>query len=173
MATPRMLLRFLDHSGPDWIQMNVANQFQKINVCIHQDRLVTSLKKMARPPPAPVDPPRITKAEILKDSGKGSLLDSNREVSRIAHQAERMDAMAEPFDSFLQQEEKARPVPIVKENALSVVAPQDDVIQCPGIMNPRFACHAAMLSRVSQHSKAWPDRDRMLVLSLVKDIEII
>ncbi len=82
--------------------MNVASQFQKINVCVNQNRLVTSLKKVTRPTLTPVDPPGITKTEILKDSGKGNLPHLNREVDMIAHQTEGMDAMAKPFDPFPQ-----------------------------------------------------------------------
>ena len=118
MATPQINLRFLDHSGPDWIQMNVASQFQKINVCVNQDRLVTSLKKVTRPTLTPVEPPGITKTEILKDSGKGNLPHLNREVDMIAHQAEGVDTMPIPLYPLLEQEIEASPISVIGEECL-------------------------------------------------------
>jgi hypothetical protein len=46
-----------------------------------------------------------------------------------------MDAVAKALDSFLDQKVEARAILIIKKNGLAAIAPQDDVIERPGIVN--------------------------------------
>jgi hypothetical protein len=40
--------------------------------------------------------------------------------------------MTEPFDSFLQENGKSRPILIVKEDALAITPPKDNWCSAPG-----------------------------------------
>jgi hypothetical protein len=44
--------------------------------------------------------------------------------------------MPEPFDSLLQQEVEASPVPVIEEDGLPCVAAQGNMIERPLIVNP-------------------------------------
>jgi hypothetical protein len=63
----------------------------------------------------------------------------------IAHEAEGMDTMPEPFDPLLHQEIEASPVPVVEENGLPRVAAQGDMIERPWIVDSWLTGHEPML----------------------------
>jgi hypothetical protein len=61
MTAPWIFQRFVDHAGPYRIEVNVADQLQKIAVASHQYGLVPPLKKVAGFLFSPVDPAGVTK----------------------------------------------------------------------------------------------------------------
>ena len=67
------------------------------------------------------------------------------EVQMIGHQAEGMNAVAEAADAFLDQFIEPRAVFSGKEDVLTCVTAQDDVVEAAGHVQTRFASHAAMI----------------------------
>jgi hypothetical protein len=80
----------------------------------------------------------------------------NGKMHMGAHQAKCMYMVAKPPDSFLGKKIKPSPILIIIENVLPCVAPQDDVIQCPGLMDSRLPSHRPMLSEILQHCRPDP-----------------
>ena len=56
-----------------------------------------------------------------------------------------MDTVAKSFDPFLEQKAETSAIALIEESGLTAVAAQDDVIQCPRIVEPRLASHGATL----------------------------
>jgi hypothetical protein len=71
------------------------------------------LKKMPRPALTPVDPPGITKTQILKDPPERDIAHLDGQVNMIGHEAEGVDTMPEPPDPLLQEEVETSPVPVI------------------------------------------------------------
>ena len=74
----------------------------------------------------------------------------------IAHEAEGVNTMPEPFDPFLQKETASSPVSIIEEDGLPGVAAEDDVIHRSGIVNSRFPSHGAIPHPLFQFCKPDP-----------------
>ncbi len=64
----------------------------------------------------------------------------DQEMNVVAHETERMYAMAIALSSFLHEEIDAVAV-FVKENVLAGIATQDHVVKGARIMNSCFSCH--------------------------------
>ncbi len=127
--------------------MNVANEFEKIIVLLHEDSPVATLEKMTWPAGFPIKVARITASDESHESGEGlrASLDSHMDV--IAHPAIRVDAV------FISREplfEKGLPPPSIivnTKNWLSAVTAQNNVVQATGQVEPGFARHAEFSGR--------------------------
>jgi hypothetical protein len=73
-----------------------------------------------------------------------------------------MDAVAKALDSFLDQKVEACTILIIKENGLAAIAPQDDVIERPGIVNSWLTSHRAILHNKLQLCKPDPTKPFLL-----------
>ena len=133
MATPSIILRLLHNPGTNRVQMNVAGKRIQIGVCINEHRLVPPLKKMTGTFPAPIDPPGVSKNEILQNSGKWHHTHLNGKMDMGTHQAKRMDMVTKPLYSFLGKKAKPSPNLIIIENDLPCVAPKHEVVWCSRI----------------------------------------
>jgi hypothetical protein len=70
-------------SGPDGIQMSVANKLQKIRVAIHDHRFVTPLEQVTGTVLSPVHPSGIAEREILLVLGEGLVRHMNYWCTRF------------------------------------------------------------------------------------------
>jgi len=141
MAGPDVFFRIADHLRPDRVQMNVADQGQKITVGINQQSLVPPLKEMAGAPVLSVYELGISKSDILHDAGERDSPNLDCQMEMRRHQAKGMSAILEAFNAFLQQQEKTRTVAGIEDDVLPAVAAKNDVINGSGVMKSRFACH--------------------------------
>jgi len=101
---------------------------------------------MPRPALTPVDPPGISKTQILYDPRKRDIPYLDRQVEVIAHEAESVDTISEPLDPLLEQEVEASPISAIEENGLPCVASEGDMIKGAWIMHSRFTSHGAILN---------------------------
>ena len=67
--------------------------------------------------------------------------------------------------AFLKKKIKARPVGLDEKNVLPTVAPQDNAVNCAGIVNAWFSSHAFPVSAKSQNVK--PDPPSFLLVWVV------
>jgi hypothetical protein len=74
----------------------------------------------------------------------------------VGHQAKAMDTVSEAFNSFLEEQVEAGAILVIKENRLTIIATEDNVIQCSGIDNSWFSSHEMILSHNSQYRKPDP-----------------
>lgn len=137
--------------------MNIADQFQQVVVAIDKDSLVSTLEEMSGSLLAPVDPTGVTKREILHAAGQRDIACLQSKMDMVCHEAEGMDAVAEPACPLLEKEVEAISVVAGKKDRLSAVASENDVIQSATQVYSRFACHGAKISRSFNLSTWKPD----------------
>jgi hypothetical protein len=75
----------------------------------------------------------------------------------VGHQAEGVDTAVELFNRPLQEEIQSQSVAIIKEDRVTGVTAQDNVIDCAWIMDAGFACHAGNVSVNSRKSSLTPE----------------
>ena len=125
--------------------MDVAHQFEQITVRIDQQGFVSPLEKMAGFFVSAIKVLRIAKAEVLHDPGQGYFADLDGEVQMVGHQAECMDAMAEPHGALLQQKVEPAAIRRIGEDNLPVIAAENDMIEGAGEMDSGFSGHGEIL----------------------------
>jgi len=103
--------------------------------------LVPPLEKVSGAFLAPIYPARIAERNILHDLRKRHLTHLYSKVYVVRHQTERMDAMPESFQTFLQEKIESVAIFISKENVITSIPTQDDVVGSSGDMQSRFTCH--------------------------------
>lgn len=108
--------------------MDVANELQQVLIRIDEERLVPPLEKVSGAFLAPIYPARIAERDILHDLRKRHIPHLNRKVYVIRHQTERMDAMPESFHTFLQEKIETVAIFISKENVVTSIPTQDDMV---------------------------------------------
>ena len=84
--------------------MNIANQLQKIGICVYQDGFIPALKQMTDPLFTLVDIPGKTKADVLHDFGKGDFRHLDGKMDMICHAAKGMNPVAVFFNTFLKEQ---------------------------------------------------------------------
>jgi hypothetical protein len=78
-------------------------------------------------------------------------------MDMVGHEAEGVNAVTEPAGSFLEEEVETVTVVISVENGLTVVTPENDVVESAGEMDAWFACHVKMIPHSSNLSTWKPD----------------
>ncbi len=74
--------------------------------------------------------------------------------------------MSKSFDSFLDQEAEASPIPVIKEDRLTAVTAQGDMIECTRIVDSWLSSHGPMLNDKLQYCKPDPMRT-FIIFSLL------
>jgi hypothetical protein len=77
------LIQAADNSGPQGIEVDIANQFQKIGFFFADDGFVTILKKMAGPAIAEIEGRGITGEQAAHEAGKFLLSRAQQEMNVI------------------------------------------------------------------------------------------
>jgi hypothetical protein len=124
MAAPPESTRVFHHPRPYRIEMNIRRKFQQIGICIDNERLISSLEKVSAPVPAPIDPPRVPKRQVLQNPRQRRIGYLNSEMYVIRHEAEGNYPMSEPLHSFLKEEVEAVTILIFEENVLARIPPR-------------------------------------------------
>ena len=88
---------------------------------------------------ASIEPLRITKGEILHDTGERFFSHLKGHMNVIIQKTEGMNPMTEPFGSFLHKETESSPVYIVIEHLILRVPAKDNVVECSWIMDSWFS----------------------------------
>ncbi len=98
----------------------------------------------------------------------------HRQMDMVAHQAIRQQPKAELLPVVPETPKVILPIRIVQENGLPLVAPDDDVVQCPRKLNPQRAshdrivssCHLARLTPLFHFTVEDPDAIRAILGAL-------
>lgn len=141
MTRPSVIERIFVDTGSYWIEVNVSNQLKEVSISVQKNGLVAALKQVADSFFAVVDVAGVTKAEILDDFCQWDFADLDGKVDVVGHQAEGVEAMPKTVHSFPEQMIEAGTISNAEKNILPTVATENDVIDCTGIMNTRFASH--------------------------------
>jgi hypothetical protein len=124
------------------IEVNVADQLQKVSIPVTKNCFVPALKKMADPPVTAVIVLRVCELNALEDFRERRLSGFEQKMNVVGHQNVgvnyKLIALPVVFDSL----EVIQPITIVVKDLLPLIATDDDVIECPFEFHPRFPRHA-------------------------------
>ncbi len=117
-----------DDSRPQRIQMNVAHQFQKIDVFLTKNRFIAVLEQMAASVASPVEASGIAAQQSSHDGSHGNITGFQQEVKMIADQRPGITPRLALLDDFPQPLQKIIPVRIVTEDLSALKAAHHDVV---------------------------------------------
>jgi hypothetical protein len=131
----------LDHFGSDRIEMNVANQFQKITISIAQYRLVAPFKQMPAPTVNFVKAPHVSGAQRLQDTRRRESIDLQQQMEVIRHQDIGVERERVALAHGPKRFDEGLVVTLPEENLPPVIATGDHVVKQSFGMNSRMARH--------------------------------
>ena len=122
--------------------MNVTEETQKIAVFVTEIGFIPPLKKVANLRISLVEILRIGKIEHLHDARYRVIGCLDQEMNVICHKHIRIKNKATLDSVSLQSFKIDAAVVFVKENILSLITSDDDVVKSPLKLYARFPCHA-------------------------------
>lgn len=141
MATVELGTRIRDQPRPDWVQMRVSHELEKIAVRVDRDRLIAPLNQVSAAPLPSIYPPRVPKRKILDDGGKPNPPDLDEQVHLVGHPAVAMHVIAKAPDPLGVEGFELPVIRRTEENPLTPIAALDDVGDSAGDMHSRFPRH--------------------------------
>ena len=156
MTAPGIVVSGCGNSSPDWIKVDIADEFKKISVGIGQKSFVSPLEQMPGPGSRMIDPLGETERDVLHDPGERNIIDLHDQMDMVAHQAEGMDTATKHLDGILKDQIEAITVAVVEEDRIAGVAAEDDVIESGRIMDAEFTGHAGSMPANVRKSNPTP-----------------
>jgi len=141
MAAPGIVIEPFRDLRPEWILVDVFEQAEKIGFFIAQDCLIPALEQMADGPVPVIEVHGVCLVDALHDLGKRDVSAFDQEMDVVAHQNIGEDAAARAVLVDGEGKEVLLEVGAVLEDALFLVAADDDVIECSGIFDAWLAWH--------------------------------
>jgi hypothetical protein len=74
----------------------------------------------------------------------------------VCHKTKPVDAAAKLLHNELHYQIQTVPVSIIKKDRLPSVTTKNNMVDCAGIMNARFACHEDIINENSRKSSLTP-----------------
>jgi hypothetical protein len=155
MAAPRIIDRILDDPGAHWIQVDIAQQLQKVTFYVHQNGSVAALEEMTRCRPLTLHVTREPAAYPQHRRPQRDLLHLHDEMDVICHPAERVHAHAKAIDHLCNNVRQPGPIGRSVKDGLPVVAPKNDVVETTFDVQARRPWHR-LPSQMSRYSARPP-----------------
>jgi len=118
--------------GPERIQVEVADQFEKIGLHLDDDGLVPVLEEVAGPPMAAVEDARVPREEGPHAPGEGAGARPDQEMEMVWEEGPRVDRERPYLDQACHPAHEVVPIPVVPEDRLSIQSPGHYVVEDPG-----------------------------------------
>jgi hypothetical protein len=118
--------------SPERIQVEVADQFEKIGLLLDGDGLVPVLEEVAGPPMAAVEGPRVPREEGPHVPGERAGACPDQEMEMVWEESPRVDRERPYLDQACHPAHKVIPIPVVSEDRLSIQSPGHYVLEDPG-----------------------------------------
>ena len=141
MAAPSVIYRIGDCFGANRVEMDIANQFEKIRICVTEDVFVASLKKMADEIVPAIEVQSVALLQTLHDFGERVFSHFHQKVHVIGHQDVSAELKRVARTVVVKQLQITAPIDIGTKDPLTVVAARDYMVKRTGIMNSGFSRH--------------------------------
>ena len=92
----------------------------------------------------------------MHNPGQRNVACLNDDVGVVSHQAKSMYPAVKPFNGILEDQVKAIPVQVGKENRITGITAKDNVVHGRWKMYAGFTCHAGSLTTNIQKSSLTP-----------------
>jgi hypothetical protein len=150
MAAPRICIEPLNDLRPKRVLVYVFDQAEKIGIPIAQNCLISPLEEVAYSTVFPVEVHRICLIQALHDLGQRDVLCLDQQVDVVVHEDIGVDTAAGTIFVHSEGKKVFLEVRLVLEDALFLVAADDDVIESTGVFNAWLAGHG---ERVAEENK--------------------
>ena len=130
------------HLGPEGIQVEVADEFQKIGFFFYDDGLVPILKEMPRALVAPVEGPRVPREERPHAPRQGTSPRPDQQVEVIRQEGPRVDREGVRLGEGGKAADEIVPVLVIAEDDLPVQPSTHHVVEDPRGIEARAARHS-------------------------------
>jgi len=141
MAAPGVIHRIGHYLGANRVEMDIANQFEKIRISVTDDIFVASLKKMPDELVLPIEVQRVALLQALHDFRKRVFSHFHQKMHVIGHQDVSAELKRVARAVVVKQLQITAPIGIGTEDPLSLVAARDYMVKRTGIMNSGFSRH--------------------------------
>lgn len=141
MAAPEIVLGSLDDPGPDRVEDDVSADREQVGVFLDEDRAVSRLEEMAKPPVAPVVPLRVDAVEVAHAEGKVPVRDFEQQVVVVVHQAVGVTEPLIPLDRSSEDCQERVTIVIVLDDRALLVSAGDHMNHCAGRTNAERSRH--------------------------------
>jgi len=122
--------------------MNITNEIQKIAVFVAEIGFISPLKQVANLFIFPVEKLCIGKIDHLHDARYRVIGCFNQEMNVITHEHISIKNKAASVPVSVQSLKVLAAIGLVKEDILSLITPDDDMVKSPLKLYTRFPCHA-------------------------------
>jgi hypothetical protein len=119
----------LDQAGAQGIEVNVTHELKEVGFLFDQDRLVSVLKEMSRPPMASIEADRIAGEEPAHGAGERDGAGSCQQMEMVGEQTPGEDGESCPATYLLQPSDEIMAVYIGAEDRLAIEAPHHDMVK--------------------------------------------
>jgi hypothetical protein len=147
MAAPEVGVDPVHCLCPKRVPVDVFDQAEKIGIPIAQNRLISPLEEVAYGLVSPVEVHSVRLAHPLHELGKRDVLSLNEQMNMIAHENVGIDADAHAVLVDGQGEEIFLEVGNILENALPLVAADDDMVKSAGEFYAGFSWHERRIAK--------------------------
>src|SRR5712692_7920920 len=147
IARPRVVLRPLNHPGPNGILMDVPNQSQKVPIPLHEEGLVPTLEQMPDSPMPPVEPLRVGPLQSQHHARQPCRSPLQGKVNVVIHQTVRQQAEAEPLPVDSQPPKVLLSIRVIPKDRTPLVPTHDHVVNATLRFQPRRPSHSLNIHR--------------------------
>jgi len=150
VTTPRIAVQIFQgiyHSGPHGVEMDVANQGQKVLVLIAEDGFVAVFEEMAGAAVTTIKIEGVPGEKFAHGSGNARLTALENEVDVVVHQDPGVNNALPLRDNSAESFEESDFILVISKNVRLINAPNHDVMQGAGDIQSCLAWHDAILRK--------------------------
>ena len=129
------------HLRPDWIQDDIATEFQQMRLLLHQNGGEPALQEMPDPLMATVIRLRIAAIELAHAEGQIRLRRFEEQMIVVIHEAIDVTEPAIPIDHMSQEGQKRGAITVICHNVVPSIAATRDVVDGPREFQTQWTCY--------------------------------
>ena len=150
MPAEAVRLQFLQRghqSGPQWIEMDIADQFQKIRLLLAKDRFVPILEKVSMTAVAAVEADPVSGQEPSHDGGDGGGAGLQQKMEMVGDQSPSITASRCLGKNRTHPGDEIFAIQIITENLAAFQAAADDMLESAGGVYTSLSGHGVTMSQ--------------------------
>jgi hypothetical protein len=132
--------------GPNWVEMEVPANFNKMGICINENSFVATLKKVPSPTVSAIEIDSVGSIEPMHEDIEVAPWGHKQEVEVVFHQDVSMNLNAVSLHTASEQFEEFLSISPVEENRLSFISPASHVVPGTRELYAQRASHEETLS---------------------------
>jgi hypothetical protein len=135
------LTEIWNHPGTQGVEVEVADEFQEVDILLHDDRLVSVLEEVADPLVAAIEGSRVSSEEAPHDAGQGAGSGPHQEVEVVRQECPGVDRERPGVGVTCDLPHEVLPILVIPEDDLAIHPPDHHVMKDPGGIQARTARH--------------------------------